>query len=76
MAGVDRVKKRLRVMNGVPGMQICKFCTPMLDEISSYMMDPNSDRDMPEGKNDHTMDTMRYIIAEIDGRNTSMAVPL
>ena len=74
MAGIDRVRKRLRTVNGRPGLMVCQYCHPILDEFSSYMMDKNTDIDMPSKKDDHTMDAMRYMVAEIDGKQHSMAI--
>jgi len=71
MAGVQRVKKRLHAPDGIPGLKICQFCTPVIDEMSSLMMDKNKDE--PEGKNDHCPDVIRYVIAEIDGKVRSLA---
>jgi len=71
MAGVQRVKKRLHAPDGIPGLKICQFCTPVIDEMSSLMMDKNKDE--PEGKNDHCPDVIRYVIAEVDGKVKSQA---
>jgi len=76
MAGVDRVKRRLEVNNGRPGLEVCQYCTEAIDEFDSYCMDKNSEKDAPEDGNDHCMDTIRYIVAGIDRRRASMAVPL
>ena len=71
MAGVNRVKRRLHAPDGIPGLKICQFCTPCIDEMSSYMMDAKVDA--PEGKNDHCPDTIRYMVAELDGKVRSQA---
>jgi phage terminase large subunit len=75
MAGVERVKKRLQCdERGKPGLQICKFCQPVIDEMYSYMMDTRDGVDAPEkDKNDHAMDSLRYMVADLDGRRKSQA---
>ena len=74
MAGIDRVIKQLKVVNGKPGLQVCQYCTPILDEFSSYMMNKNSEKDEPEDGNDHTLDPLRYMVAELFGRGGSMLI--
>ena len=73
-AGVNRVRKRLTVdADGYTGFKVCQFCSPVIEEFQSYLMDKKKDE--PENdKNDHTMDAIRYMVAEIDCDRGSVAV--
>lgn len=72
MGGCDRVKARLTPRDGVPGLLVCRYCSPVIEEFSSYMMDAK--KDAPEDKNNHCMDALRYIVAEVDNGRGSVAV--
>jgi len=71
MGGVDRVKQRLHCVGGVPGLIVCQHATPVIEEFSAYMMDAKKDE--PEDANNHAMDAVRYLVAEIDGKVKSQA---
>jgi len=59
---------------GRTGLMVCQFCAPVVDEAFSYMMDTRDGVDAPEkDKNDHAMDALRYMVAEIDGKVRSQA---
>jgi len=72
-AGINRVRKRLLVdADGHTGLMVCQHCLPVIEEFVSYLMDPKKD-EPEDDKNDHTMDAIRYMIAEIDGKRRSQA---
>jgi len=71
MGGVDRVKQRLNCRDGIPGLMVCQYATPVIEEFSGYMMAKGKDE--PEDESNHTMDALRYMIAEIDGKTKSKA---
>jgi len=71
MGGVDRVKQRLHCVGGVPGLIVCQHATEVIEEFSGYMMDAKKDE--PEDTSNHTMDAIRYMVAEIDGKTKSQA---
>ncbi len=73
VAGVNRVKKRLVVdKDGHTGFMLCQFCTPVIEEFESYLIDPKKD-EPEQDAHDHTMDALRYMVAEIDGKRRSKA---
>jgi len=53
-------------------LMVCQHCLPVIEEFVSYLMDPKKD-EPEDDKNDHTMDAIRYMIAEIDGKRRSQA---
>jgi phage terminase large subunit len=71
LGGIDRVKQRLAIKDGLPGLIVCQHCTEVIEEFSAYMMDTKVDA--PEDDNNHCMDALRYMVAEIDGRRKSQA---
>jgi len=71
MGGVDRVKQRLHCKGDVPGLLVCQHATPVIEEFSGYMMAKGKDE--PEDDNNHCMDSVRYMVAEIDGKTKSKA---
>jgi len=73
-AGCDRVMKRLLVEeDGRPRLEVCKYLNPMLDEFGSYVW--NARKDSPKDLDNHVMDAMRYICAEIDSGRGSEILP-
>ena len=69
-AGIDRVKRRLRDRQ----LLITENCKQLLSEMSSYSWD--SGEDEPIDKDNHAIDALRYMVAELDGKGRSWAVPI
>ncbi|MDH3376528.1 MAG: phage terminase large subunit [Gammaproteobacteria bacterium] len=73
--GLARVKKRLqegRLLFVRPDRGHRYGCPGLLSEIESYVWDREGDK--PVGKDDHAMDALRYLVAELDRRVGSVLI--
>jgi len=73
--GIARVKRRLkegRLKFVVPDKNKKWGCPGLLAEIESYVWDKEGDK--PVGRDDHAMDALRYLVAELDRRVGSRIV--
>jgi len=73
--GLARVKKRLqegRLLFVKSDRSHGYGCPGLLSEIESYVWDREGDK--PVGKDDHAMDALRYLVAELDRRVGSVLI--
>lgn len=79
-SGIARVKERLRVQgDGKPRLYVLASCAETIGEMYDYAWAPSkegrSDKEVPTKDRDHAMDTLRYIVAQLDSpRGGNMAV--
>lgn len=83
LEGIDAVKARLKIRgDGRPGLYVCRdalrdrdlelsdarkpCCTQ--DEMVEYVWDQRTGKEQPLKMNDHGMDAMRYLVAQLDLR--------
>jgi phage terminase large subunit len=63
--GIAKVQNRLALAgDGIPRLTVDPSCIQTIAEMESYCW--KEGRDEPEKQNDHAMDTLRYIVDEID----------
>jgi PBSX family phage terminase large subunit len=72
IAGISKVKTRLKVAgDGRPRLMIVASCVNTIKELQSYRWQPAKDgvnaKEEPVKEYDHAMDTLRYIVSELDG---------
>lgn len=68
MSGIEEVQKALMVQsNGKPRLRITANCRNLIREMATYRWESNGStrrdaKDEPEKKNDHCVDSLRYIL--------------
>ena len=74
--GCDLVRTRLKVQgDDRPRLEVCQYCENTIGEFYNYLMD--EDKGKPIDSDNHAMDTLRYMIVEMDakGRSVMIAIP-
>ena len=66
-AGIELVKKRFAENR----LFVTKNCKQVISELQSYSWE---DDEVPEDDNNHALDALRYMVAELDGKGRSMAI--
>jgi phage terminase large subunit len=62
--GIQEVQRRLKVKgDGKPSLFISPKCANLISELESYVWDEAKDK--PVKANDHAMDALRYLCAEL-----------
>ena len=61
--GIEIVRQQLKVRDGKPRMVVHQSCRHLIGEFCNYVWkEAQSDRDVPEKKNDHALDALRYAL--------------
>lgn len=68
VSGIQKVKSRMIVQaDGKPRLYVHPRCVNLLREMSMYRWRDDSAKEEPVKDNDHAMDTLRYMVTQMDG---------
>jgi len=69
LRGIQKVAERLKMRaDGKPGVTISRKCVNLIRELPFYRWKGGKAKEEPVKENDHAVDTLRYMIMELDNK--------